>query len=457
MDKRVLPLVAALMVSFPAWAENRHDVAAGTAEAVETIKNILPGAADRASKMPSGSPKKEEGFFDSVTRGVEDAEEEVAQESAAPVEAAETNSGEDAKEVASDKEVASEDQAEKVAETVVGEEEDLDTWRQAESAGQGIHMPMPEDSSQPPASVAAFDALSEADVQRELERQAMEAAQRLASQQAAIVAEKENRRAEINERLAGAISQPRADAPLPMPGFRSNSGGGRADMLKANVLRVVPGRNEVIAVSMVQPNRIATPFKSPQVVGILPPGLIVKPVGQSIYVQMPEDSEESVALFVTGEEEGAPVISLILAPDAVPAQTAILQLETPEPGLRARQDEADIEPETYQQRLVGYLRDGALGIVPAGMTRASLPNIVGRRGALLIRPEVRYSGSTLDFWRYRVESIADRQIELDEAAFWEKGVRAVSIMPRLRLNRGEHTTVFVISDKSVFNEAGERR
>lgn len=240
--------------------------------------------------------------------------------------------------------------------------------------------------------------------------------------------------------------QPRATAPLPMPGFGSSLSGDPS-ALKAQVIRVAPGQNEVVNVSMVQANRIGTPFSAPRAVGIIPDGMIVEAVGQSLYIQMPDTVTNSQSLFVTGSRPNDPVISLILVPQAIPSQTAILQFDVPEPGLRAEEAEA---PDSYSQRVIQMMRQAAIGQVPAGMSEASLPRAVGRRGSLLIRPEMRYSNAQLDHWRYRVESLSDRELELDEATFWEPGVRAVAILPSLRLRKGGHAYVYVISDKTAF-------
>ncbi|CAI10363.1 MULTISPECIES: TraK domain-containing protein [Betaproteobacteria] len=240
--------------------------------------------------------------------------------------------------------------------------------------------------------------------------------------------------------------QPRATAPLPMPGFGSSLSGD-VNALKAQTIRVTPGQNEVVNVSMVQANRVGTPFAAPKAVGIIPEGMIVEAVGQSLYIQMPSTSTDPQSLFVTGSRPNDPVISLILVPQAIPSQTAILQFDVPEPGLQPDQNN---EPDNYQQRLIQMMRQAAVNQVPVGMSEAALPRAVGRRGPLLIRPEMRYSSATMDQWRYRVESISDEEIELDEAAFWERGVRAVAILPSTRLRKGDHAYVYVISDKTAF-------
>lgn len=244
----------------------------------------------------------------------------------------------------------------------------------------------------------------------------------------------------------------RATAPLPMPGFRSTLAGDPSS-LRAQVIRVTPGHNEVINVSFVHANRVATPFEAPRAVGIIPDGMLVEAVGQSLYIQMPANTHEPQSLFVTGSRPNDPVISLILSPQAIPSQTAILQFDVPEPGLRS--EEAEL-PDSYSARIIQMMRQAALGQVPVGMSEAALPRAVGRRGPLLIRPEVRYSSTSMDFWRYRVELVAGEEIELDEAAFWERGVRAVAILPNLRLQRGQHAYVHVLSDKSAFVAGGGR-
>jgi hypothetical protein len=65
--------------------------------------------------------------------------------------------------------------------------------------------------------------------------------------------------------------QPRATAPLPMPGFGSSLSGD-VNALKAQTIRVTPGQNEVVNVSMVQANRVGTPFAAPRLLESSPKG-----------------------------------------------------------------------------------------------------------------------------------------------------------------------------------------
>ncbi len=229
----------------------------------------------------------------------------------------------------------------------------------------------------------------------------------------------------------------------------------------ANVVRVASHYNEVLYVSSAFPNRIATPFAAPKLIDNSEVEWQVQ--GQSLYIS-PRSPEKPVGIFVTGAGVNDPVVSLTLIPRNIPAQTIILQLDEDASTAASNQPEESGEvpggisgeASGYTDRLRGILRSIVLGKTPAGFSEALLPVAVGRRDALLVMPEKRYSGQHLDVFQYRVENVGPEEIVLSEPSFYRDGVRAVSIYPVIKLRKGMSTSVYVLSDKAALVESSAR-
>jgi conjugal transfer pilus assembly protein TraK len=244
-------------------------------------------------------------------------------------------------------------------------------------------------------------------------------------------------------------SVPGKSEPAMLPGLGLLPGEKRPMM--ANVVRVTSHYNEVLYVSAGFPNRISTPFAAPKLIDNSEVEWQVQ--GQSLYIS-PKSTEKPVGIFVTGAGTNDPVVSLTLIPRNIPAQTIILQMdEDPTSAAASSQPGESVEASSYTDRLRGILRHVVIGKTPAGFSEGLLPVAVGRMDALLVLPEKRYSGQRLDVFKYRVENVGQAEIELAESSFYRDGVRAVSIYPVIKLNKGMSTSVFVLSDKAALAES----
>ena len=254
-----------------------------------------------------------------------------------------------------------------------------------------------------------------------------------------------------------ASTTPKIDVPVrkqervPLPGVGALPGA--KTTVPQDVVRATEGKNQIVAVSNTFANRIGTPFSAPKAVGIYSEEHVtIKQVGQSLFVQFHTD--EPLALYVTGTEPGDPVISVTLVPKPMPAQTVLVQVD--EKGMAAPLAAAESdrkEASSYTDKIVNMLRAAALSKAPAGFVEAPLPKAVGRMGALVVTPEVRYSNANMDVFRYRIEATGPDPVELDEAAFDGEGVRAVAFYPSGKVKRGEPVTVFVVADKTALGAA----
>lgn len=246
---------------------------------------------------------------------------------------------------------------------------------------------------------------------------------------------------------AVARQKPKPSANMPGVGKLSGS----PAVFNASVINVSAQRNEVVYVSRSYPNRISTPFRHPMLVGELPAGYnkeTIKIAGSSMYFP---SVDQSLAVFITGNDAGDQVISLTLMPKDIPAQTVQLMLDGGDDASPDRK--SDAVPGSYTDALVAKFRSIAMGKVPSGFSSAKMRPTIARAGALIVIPEERFSGQRLDIYRYRVENAGKGMLELAETAFYEDGVRGVAIYPNLKLNAGEFTYVFVAADKSA-SDAG---
>ena len=239
----------------------------------------------------------------------------------------------------------------------------------------------------------------------------------------------------------------RRDEKISLPGVGVLPGA--KTTIPQDVVRAVDGKNQVVVVSNAFANRIATPFSTPTVVGIYSDDQVtIKPVGQSLFVQFKKD--DPLALYVTGNTPGDPVISLTLVPKPIPAQTVLVQVDEKAHAAPLAAAEADRkDPASYTDKLVTTLRTAALGQAPVGFVEAPLPKATGRIGELIVTPEIRYSNAVLDVYRYRIQTSTTEPVELDEASFDADGVRAVAFFPSGKVRPGESISVFVVSDKTV--------
>lgn len=251
---------------------------------------------------------------------------------------------------------------------------------------------------------------------------------------------------------AAAVVRQKPKPSTNMPGVGKLSGS--PAVFNASVIPVSAQRNEVVYVSRGYPNRISTPFRNPMLVGELPAGYskeTIKVVGSSMYFP---SVDQSIAVFITGNDASDQVISLTLMPKDIPAQTVQLMLDGGDDASPASRDrKSDAVPSSYTDALVAKFRSIAMGKVPSGFSSAKMRPTIAKAGALIVIPEERFSGQRLDIYRYRVENAGKGMLELAETAFYEDGVRGVAIYPNLKLDAGEFTYVFVATDKSA-SDAG---
>lgn len=225
----------------------------------------------------------------------------------------------------------------------------------------------------------------------------------------------------------------------PMPGVGTMPG---AAFAKNNVVRVSSERNELVYISANFPNRISTPYKAPSALGkFLDNEDVVKRVGPDLFVT--PVNLDPIGISIIGDRPGDPVFTLTLIPKDILGQTIIAQLDTPNRG----DGKSDIAPSTYVEKLNFLLKQVALGKTPEGYTVGSLPKSVARGQYHSITPEVRYSGSSYDIYRYVLTNTSSGPLELKEDIFYTPGVRAVGFFPKSILQTGDETYVLLVHQR----------
>lgn len=212
----------------------------------------------------------------------------------------------------------------------------------------------------------------------------------------------------------------------------------------SSVIRTTGDGTEAVLISSRFPNRIATPFDIPRVIGKTSAEIVKD--GTSLFISSPKE-EGPFVIFVTGSNAGDPVISLTLISKDIPSQTLQLQLDSAQGAVRKAP-----KVEGYTQQVVELLRQVAIGKAPEGFSEGVMPNFIAKevKHGLTIMPMMRYSGSTFDIYKYKVEN-NQAKVELSESSFYQRGVRAVSIFPNVLLGKGESTNVYVLADKSILD------
>ena len=223
---------------------------------------------------------------------------------------------------------------------------------------------------------------------------------------------------------------------------------------RSNVVAVTGEETVPVDISATYMNRIATPFARAKVIDATS-GEDKKPqLGEMVITA--NGSTDAQAIYITGDQPGDPVISLLLIPKSIPNQVIPLQLNggSNAGGSSTSGFDARAKSDVYTDQLVYALRTLASGGRLQGYAEGYMPSAVAAIGEVSIRPLSRHSGAHYDIYRYRVSGPADRTVELQEPSFWAEGVRGVAFFPTSVVGGGAETDLFVVADKSATGQGG---
>ena len=236
------------------------------------------------------------------------------------------------------------------------------------------------------------------------------------------------------------------DRPLPvsaksLPALGPFPGADRP--VKPYVINLVDGQSIALQVSETMPNRIATPFQSPNVVDAS--GAKIKTIKGDIYL-MPASSNPFGIFISDNTLSRSPVIALTLVPEEIPGQSVIVQID----GIAKLYQEEQQQNQgdgSYPDEIKRLNRQVISEITPQGFTVNDLPSHTARKGDIEIWPEKRYSGQSMDLFVYRLTNKGVSSVELTESSFYDKTVRAVAFYPDIRLDANQTTRVYILSWK----------
>lgn len=243
---------------------------------------------------------------------------------------------------------------------------------------------------------------------------------------------------------AGGVPLDSIQREINLPGLKKDD-----PSLKPFVIHTRNGVNEIVRMSSKLLNRIATPFAKPVVIDTS--NSMAKVVGSDVYF-MPS-GEQPIGLFIVDSANTSQSISLTAIPSgAIPGQSVIVKLE----DLRAStnvtgtsEEEAEISTpraSDYSGFIRSLMAQAVRGKV-TGFNPVPLESGVARMGPLQVTPEIAFTGSSVDIYRYQIVNKSGERVDLTETAFYRKGIKAVSFFPSISLKPEQSGYVFILADK----------
>jgi conjugal transfer pilus assembly protein TraK len=218
-----------------------------------------------------------------------------------------------------------------------------------------------------------------------------------------------------------------------------------------HLIKVKPGVNEIITISLGHTNRVLMPFDNPRIRTTSNAGFEVE--GRAVYITS-NDEGRPVTAFINDADNPELALSLTFVPKRMPPMEVELQIDSQglftayRPSQKAKAWE---ESQPYVETLRELLREVAIGKTPQGYSLNDRPAESQmfdgcRQSGLLF--DFR-DGQVLEGHRLRVnigivENRSGQLIELREPACSGADVRAVAAWPNPLLQPGEKSEVYVV-------------
>ena len=229
---------------------------------------------------------------------------------------------------------------------------------------------------------------------------------------------------------------------------------GQSVNIDRSKLMMQPGVNEIVQVAQGHLNRIVTPFENPKVTSTSPATTEAR--DNVIYIGT--SSTSPVTIFITEKGSEDLALSLTLIPKQIPPREIFLSLGDQLNGAvvttRAKKWE---ESQPYIASLESLFKSLALSQLPKGYqftkdTSDILPNC--RQAGLKFNFK---DGQTVLGHHFIVhigvaENKSTTPIEFIESTCGDWDIAAVSAFPRVALNPGERTEVYVIQKRNYKRE-----
>lgn len=104
-------------------------------------------------------------------------------------------------------------------------------------------------------------------------------------------------------------------------------------------------------------------------------------------------------------------------------------------------------PASYVGQIRSLLTQAVRGTI-RGYAVVPIEGGVAKIGDLSVTPDIVFTGSTLDIYRYKIVNEGQSAVDLVESAFYREGIRAVAFFPNTTLQPKEQTYVFILANKT---------
>jgi len=220
-------------------------------------------------------------------------------------------------------------------------------------------------------------------------------------------------------------------------------------------VKMKPGVNEIIPVSLGHMNRIITPFANPKVVGFTDKEFPVE--GSIVYIA--PTKEGPITMFITeADSDGEEALSVTLLPEPRPPREIRLEFEKAFMGRGTAFKKAEKweKGQAYLDTLKQVLRSLALGEIPPGYGLrdpiVSDPVVSCEMEGVTISPGQVLDGHSIIAVVSSVTNVSDSMIEIDEPSCYYKGVLAASAWPHVHLYPGDRTELYVLFKRPEFED-----
>lgn len=248
---------------------------------------------------------------------------------------------------------------------------------------------------------------------------------------------------------------------------------------RSGTVLVLPGQNTVIPIARNQPNRILTPFKSPQVLSTDLTGGKGDDCGEACVrgrvVYISTDQTKPVTAFITEKNREDIAISVTMIPERIAPRQ--VELKLPEETMRALASNSSSgmvmgdsdaaqaweAGQPYVTMLRDTFREVALGNVPQGYTLRSvsrkdqLPRCIQDGLAINFKDGQVLEGHNINVYVGTIENVSDEAIEFIEQECGDWNTAAVTSYPLKVLRPKQVTEVYVAVKREQERPSGTVR
>lgn len=240
-----------------------------------------------------------------------------------------------------------------------------------------------------------------------------------------------------------------------------------------SVLTMRPGVNQVIPVAIGHPNRIVTPFSTPEVVsttltGMSADGQCGEVCIKENVVYIATDKDHPVTMFVTEKDTEAQALSVTMVPRRIPPREVFLKFDdetlfNSSIAYGSAKAEAWEKSQPYLETIRSVFRSLALGTIPQGYKIGKTPKAASLPVCDHPALEVNFAkgqymtGHSINVFVGVATNISEQPLEFKESWCGNWDVAAAAVWPRNLLQPGDKTEVFVAIKQNRAKSSSTKR